>query len=155
MGQCFRWGALVVLVVGCSSKPPYQGRSVAQLERMLANPDPQTQVQGAYGLGLLGSEAAPAVPALVQALKATDPLVRQQAATALGEIGPGAASAAPDLATALSDPEWAVRRQAAVSLGCIGPPARPVAEPGLTRCLNDSHTLVRKAAKDALTKIRD
>jgi HEAT repeat protein len=146
---------LVVLVAGCSSKPPHQGRSVAQLERMLADPDPRTQVQGAYGLGVLGSEAAPAVPALAQALKSPDPLVRQQAATALGEIGPGAARATPDLATALSDPEWAVRRQAAVSIGNIGPPAKAVAEAGLTRCLQDSHNLVRKAAKESLTRIRE
>ena len=106
-------------------------------------------------MGVLGSEAAPAVPSLILALKSTDALVRQQVATALGEIGPGAASAAPDLVTALADPEWAVRRQAAISIGRIGPPARMVAEAGLTRCLQDSHNLVRKAAKESLTKIRE
>ena len=145
---------LLILLLGCSSRPPYQGRSVAELERMLADPDPRVQTQGAYGLGLLGDEAAPAVLSLAQALKAADPLVRQQAANALGEVGPGAASASADLATALTDPEWAVRRQAAVSLGRIGPAARSAAEAGLNRCLRDHHTLVRKAAQEALAKVR-
>src|ERR1700722_17301567 len=80
-------------LVGCGSRAAYQGRSVSELERMLADSRPAVQVQGAYGLGLLGEKARPAVPALARALKAETALVRQQAAAALGQIGPGAEEA--------------------------------------------------------------
>jgi HEAT repeat protein len=149
-------GVLLVLLLatGCSSRPPYQGRSVAELERMLGDPDAKVQTQGAYGLGLLGEKAVQAVPALAKALKAKDVLVRQQAAGALGQVGPGAAEAVPALIEALADPEWTVRRQAAVTLGRIGLPARPAAEAALERCTRDAHNLVRKAAQEALAKVR-
>jgi HEAT repeat protein len=58
------------------------------------------------------------------------------------------------LIEALRDPEWAVRRQTAVALGKIGPAAR-AAESELRRCQRDAHTLVRKAATEALTRIKD
>ncbi len=147
--------ALLLLATGCGSRPPYQGRSVAELERMLGDADAKVQTQGAYGLGLLGEKAAPAVPALAKALKANNVLVRQQAAGALGQVGPGAAEAVPALVEALADPEWTVRRQAAVTLGRIGAPARAAAEAALERCTRDANKLVRKAAQEALGKLRD
>ena len=149
------WALVTGLLVGCASKPPHQGKSVEELERMLADPNPRVQVQGAYGLAALGTGAAPAVPTLTRALKAEDALVRQQVAVALGEIGPEAGSAAPNLVVALSDSEWQVRRQAAVALGQIGPTARQAANDALTRCLRDSHHLVRRAATEALPKLRE
>jgi HEAT repeat protein len=142
---------LSLLVAGCGKKPPYEGRSVAELERMLDDPDPQVQAQGAFGLGRHGAEAAPAVPALARSLRSPEVLVRQQAALALGEIG-AAGEAVPALAGALSDSEWSVRRQAAVALGQIGP-AAVAAEPDLRRCRRDPHTLVRKAAEEAIARI--
>jgi HEAT repeat protein len=145
---------VVVLLAGCSSRPPYQGRSVADLERMLGNSDPKVQMQGAYGLGLLGTKAAASVPSLAKALKANDALVRQQAAGALGQIGVAAEEAVPALVEALVDAEWTVRRQAAVALGRIGPRALRAAEAALKRCQSDSNNLVRKAAREALAKLR-
>jgi HEAT repeat protein len=142
---------LLLLSIGCSRKPPYEGRSVAELERMLADPKPSVQAQGAFGLGLLGEKAKPAVPALVRALGSPDTLVRQQAALSLGQIGD--AEAVPALATALRDKEWTIRRQAAVALGSIGPPARE-AEAALRKCERDAHAPVRKAATEALARIR-
>ena len=35
--------------VGCSHKPPYEGRSVAELEKMLAEPGPAVAVQELMG----------------------------------------------------------------------------------------------------------
>ncbi len=78
---------LLVLLLGCGRKPPYEGRSVAELERMLDDPSPTVQVQGAYGLGLHGAAARPAIPALIRALGSSNTLVRQQSAIALGQIG--------------------------------------------------------------------
>ena len=77
------------LAVSCR-KAPYEGKSVAALEQMLRSSDPTTQVQGAYGLGVKGAEAAPAVPSLAELLHSPNALVRQNAALALGKIGPAA-----------------------------------------------------------------
>jgi HEAT repeat protein len=152
-----RWMALVLLLTllsGCGKKPPYGSRSVRELEGMLEDPHPEVQAQGALGLGLHGSEARSAVPALVRTLKSPDTLVRQQAALALGKISGGDADAATvtALMDALGDPQWSVRRQAALALGEIGAPAHVAAE-ALRRCLRDPNNVVRKAAHEALAKI--
>src|SRR5216684_4253089 len=91
---------------GCRSKAPYQGKSVAQLRRMLHDADSKIQVQGAFGLSQLGSPAREALPELLEALKSDDPLVRQNAALALGAIGPDAAEAVLGLTEALHDGQW-------------------------------------------------
>jgi HEAT repeat protein len=144
---------LLVLAFGCSHKPPYEGRSVAELEKMLADPNQAVRVQGAHGLSLHGAEARPAVPALMKALQSSDALLRMQAALALEKIGPDARDAVPDLIAALDDSEWSVRRQAALALGQIGPDARP-ALPALQRLQRgDPNGLVRKAVEQALPKI--
>jgi hypothetical protein len=146
------WALALALLGGCGrGKPAYEGKSVAELERMLDDPSPTVQAQGAFGLARHGAEARPAAPALRRALKSPDALVRQQAAVALGQVG--AEEAVPALAEALRDPEWAVRRQAAVALGQVGPPAR-AAEAALRRCERDPNTVVRKAAREALGKIK-
>jgi hypothetical protein len=132
--------------------PPYQGKSVAALEGMLQSSDPTTQVQGAYGLGLKGAEARPAVPSLTELLHSPNALVRQNAALALGKIGPEASQAVPDLAATLSDKDWTVRRQAAMALGEIGPEARP-AVAQLRKLRSDRQLYVRRAAEEALARI--
>jgi HEAT repeat protein len=55
------------------------------------------RVSTAMALESIGPDAAPAVPALVRALKDPEGLVRQRAAIALGSIGPGARDALPAL----------------------------------------------------------
>ncbi len=40
---------LVLAAVGCAHKPPYEGRTVAELERMLDDPKPAVRVQGRRG----------------------------------------------------------------------------------------------------------
>lgn len=150
------WGLgcfmLLWVAFGCSHRPPYEGKSVAQLERMLHDPSSTVQAQGAYGLSRLGPAARSAVPALREALKG-ESLVRQHAAQALGQIGPEAAEATDDLVTALRDPEWTVRRQAALALGQIGPAGRS-ALPHLERLRRDPDNLVRQAAAFAIKQIR-
>jgi HEAT repeat protein len=143
----------LILLGACRAKAPYEGRGVAELERMLRDANPAVQAQGAYGLSRLGSEARSAVPALIAALK-KESLVRQNAALALGQIGPDARDAVPALCEALGDSEWTVRRHAALALGHIGPQARQ-AIPALHKLSRDLDPLVRQAAKTALQQIRD
>jgi HEAT repeat protein len=145
---------LLLVAVGCGTPaPPYEGKSVAQLQRMLDDSDPAVQVQGAFGLAQHGSDAKDAVPTLVKALTSKETLVRQNVALALGKIGPDAKEAVPALVDALNDPEWSVRRQAAMALGEIGPEAR-AALPALENQARDANELVRKAAEEARKKIR-
>ncbi len=153
-----RWAGLWLAAVaitasGCGHKPPYKGRSVAELERMLDDPNPMVRVQGAQGLSEHGPDARPAAPALAKALQASNALLRQHAALALGAIGPGARDAVPALTTALDDPEWSVRRQAALALGEIGPDARSAADALRRLWTSDPNSLVRKAVEQALPKI--
>jgi HEAT repeat protein len=143
---------VVILFPGCSSKLPHEGKTVAELEEMLRSDDPQKQIQGTYGLSLLGVDAEPATASLIKALNSTTPLVRSNAALALGKIGPRAKEAMPALTIALGDPEWTVRRQAAVALGEIGPDAS--AAEGLRRMAQDKNKILREAAQEALKKSR-
>jgi HEAT repeat protein len=145
------WLLLALLPAACGTKPPYEGKSVVQLEAMLRSADATTQVQGAYGLSLLGAEARAAVPALIDVLQGGGSLARQNAALALGKIGPDARAAVPALARMLRDPDWLLRRQAAIALGEIGPDAGP-AGAELKRLKRDLPA-VRQAAADALAKI--
>jgi HEAT repeat protein len=150
IGRVRTWCLLAaILATSCGTKPPYEGKSVAQLEAMLRSPDPTTQVQGAYGLSRLGPGASPAVPALVEVLHGGNSLVRQNAALALGKIGPDARAAVPELVRMLRDPDWLLRRQAAIALGEIGPDDAAAAE--LKRLKRDLPA-VRHAAEDALAK---
>jgi HEAT repeat protein len=142
---------ILLLGSGCRGRPPYEGKSVAQLIRMLNDPKPAVQAQGAFGLSQLGPEAREAVPDLIEALK-KDSLVRQNAALALGQIGPDAREAVPALIEVLGDSEWIIRRQAAIALGRIGPDAR-AALPALQRLLKDSERQVRDAAREAIAKV--
>lgn len=70
----------------------------------------------AKALGRVGPSAAPAVPALAQALSDESPLVRLAAARALGEVGPGARAALPPLVAVLVNGTGEVRKAAAEAL---------------------------------------
>jgi HEAT repeat protein len=155
MRRVLRLGIVALLLLGipsCSSKPPYQGKSAAELEQMLADPDPKVQTQGAFGLSQLGPEARSAVPALVEALK-RDLSVRENAALALGNIGPDAREAVAALIEALGDLEWNMRRLAALALGKIGADAAP-AVPSLLKLGRDPDKRVQQAAREAVAKIQ-
>src|SRR5438876_372767 len=75
--------AVVLLLPSCRKSSPLEGKSPGELETMLKSPQAAVQAQGALGLSQLGAKAAPAVPALTEALKSPDALVRQNAALAL------------------------------------------------------------------------
>jgi HEAT repeat protein len=142
--------SLALLFLGCGKSEP---RDAAGWQARLRDPDPAAQAKAAYSLSKLGADAKASVPELIAALKSPSAEVRQNAALALGQIGSDAAAGVPALTEALADPEWAVRRQAVLALGQIGEPAKPAT--GKVQALtHDSHSLVAKAAREALAKLR-
>jgi HEAT repeat protein len=83
-----------------------------------------------------------------------DPEVRQAVAVALVKLHPEAKVAAIQvLNDLLKDKNWWVRKTTAEALGNIGPDAES-AVPALTKSLQDADDNVRKAAAEALKKIR-
>jgi HEAT repeat protein len=64
---------------------------------------PQTRNAAAYQLAGMGPAAAPAVPALIEALQDPSPAVRYPVTIALREIGPGAKAAIPALKKVVDD----------------------------------------------------
>jgi HEAT repeat protein len=88
--------------------------------------DPDVCWAAARSLGGLNADAAPAVPALEQALASPIPRLRRAAAGTLGRIGPAAAGAGPALGRALDDDDEDMRETAAAALGAIGPDIVPV-----------------------------
>ncbi len=93
------------------------------------------RVECASALGLIGPDAAEAVPALVEALKPGSGL-EGEAADALGRIGPAAKEAVPALLVLLGQPPHPARRQAVRALGALGPDAKD-AVPLLARIMSD------------------
>ena len=71
---------LLVALVGCGARRmPHEGKSVAQLQRMLDDPTPRVQAQGALGLSLLGPEAFPAKTRLSELLASENVLGKTSA----------------------------------------------------------------------------
>jgi HEAT repeat protein len=97
----------------------------------------------------LGWIGAPAVPALSEALRDQDKDVRGAAVWALRGIG---APAVPALSAALRDQDWRVRFEAARVLGQMGEVAAP-AVPVLIEILRDQDVFVRSTAAGALWNI--
>ena len=73
------------------------GRHLSEWVADLKAQAPQTRNAAAYEISGLGSAAAPAVPALIDALDDSEPSVRFPVTVALGEIGPAASAAVPRL----------------------------------------------------------
>src|SRR5262245_49758229 len=68
---------LLLAAAGCGpARPPYEGKSVAELQAMLKAPLARSRAQGALGLSQHGPAAAPAVGRLTELLDDADGLVR-------------------------------------------------------------------------------
>ena len=104
-------------------------------------------------LGLIGKDAAPAVPALCKVLKESkDPGIRRDAAVALGRIGTNPEEAVPVLTSALDDPWAKVRAAAAEALLSFGRDAKPALEK-LRELEGSDYASIRKPAKAAIDAI--
>jgi HEAT repeat protein len=125
----------------------------ALMEALRGDKMAKVRTSAATGLGRLGPDAAPALAALIGALKDKDDAPRAAAAEALGRIGPKASDAVPSLLECLKDKkaDRFVRIYAAFALGRTDGDI-PVIVPALSETLGetDAHTEVRKAAAESL-----
>lgn len=113
--------------------------------------DPNVEVRRASVsvLELMGSDAAPAVPALIQAVSDRDRFVRWIAGRALGRMRPADQNVIMALAGLLRDPDLDVRQVAAVALERYGPTAR-AAVPALGQAVERGDPDARIAALKAI-----
>jgi HEAT repeat protein len=100
--------------------------------------------------GALGRIGKPAVPSLIEKLKA--PHFQQLVSTVLGEMGADAADAVPALQNLLNSKDAEARREAIIALAEIGPAAK-TAVPDLIKILDEKEFPNRGAAAYALGKI--
>ena len=108
---------------------------------------------GAWAIGLLGSEAVSAAPALIPLLKEEDSALRVIAAEALEEIGAGKSESLPVLSALLKDQHPGVRSAAARVLVKIVGPQDASLVPSLIEALKDTDRNVQLDAAQVLGKI--
>lgn len=167
---------LCAIAVGCGAG------KLETLETQLRDPNVETRLAAARSLGEMKADAAPAVPALIEAMQDVDVEMRRLCCQALGEIGKspiGDSVAA--LAKQLESTEWTVRLAAAFALQKIDPnsdlfvdeinkamqrgeggtivavgkmgPSAAWAVPALTELLHDRRPGIRRIAADSLGQI--
>jgi HEAT repeat protein len=130
------------------------GKAVPALTKLVEahEKNPQLAWQAAAALALMGREAAPAAPELIDALSSRQESVASQAAAAVGAIGPQAKSAVPKLQALLSSASPVVKEHAAIALGNMGAAAAPAVS-DLVKLLKDENEDVRRIAAGALGRI--
>lgn len=123
---------------------------VAGLVSDLQGWDDKTRVAAVERLGDLGSDAAPAVPNLVHAIRKGDEELRVNAVLALGRVGK---PAVPPLVKALDDKDADVRYYAVWAIGLVGPEAAEPAGDAVVRLLDDPKAEVRRKAAESLGRM--
>jgi hypothetical protein len=123
---------------------------IPRLAARLAAADMRTRRWAARRLSWLGHAAAPAIPALIDALRDPDGRVRHEAESALDTVyRPGPSQA--ELLRRLSNSQACVRRRAAWELGQLGQPAHlRIAETQRRRALIVHHARLRHFAEQRL-----
>jgi HEAT repeat protein len=126
---------------------------VPALVKALQHEDGRIRAEAANDLGLIGPQAAEAVPALLK-LSANDPeaLTQLAAAKAVALLDPRNEAVFGRLIGALKEKHGRVRRRAAEDLGDLGPGAK-AAVPELVKAVKDADPGVRWASLDALGQI--
>lgn len=124
---------------------------VPLLAECLKNRREETRQWALKTLRKLGPAAAPAVPALVEALGHSK--MQAQAAAALGEIGPGAREAVPALRAMLQDRSPSLRSAAAQALATIEPAPAAGDVAAFAAALRDPDPGQRIAAAIALARL--
>ncbi|HEX5270862.1 MAG TPA: HEAT repeat domain-containing protein [Gemmataceae bacterium] len=113
----------------------YDGHGAGHWTGALDDPDPKVRRRAIFALGMLGSDAEDAIPALGAIMVNDDDSdLRVEASLALSKLGPATRSEVPSLARALGDENPLVRINAARTLFRLGPDARPAA-PALIRAM--------------------
>jgi HEAT repeat protein len=176
------WLPLVLAGVGWSQEKPepdFRGRPLGFWVGRLRAPDPDSRREAVFALGEIGSAAAPAVPALLEALAHAEPVpagpdptlwpeslggtwelhtdprflsapgAKGEIAGALGRIGPAARAALPALLELMKEPNRALRFAAARAAGHMG----DAAVPDLAAALRHRNAGFREAAVRALGEV--
>ena len=145
--------SLVALAeIGSASQP-----AVADIDSLLTDADPGIRPIACYALGRIGAPAKSSVPKLQKMLSSRIPHERTIAAWSLVQIHPEPETvkvAIPLLADAIHgarNPN--VRIQAAEALGKVGS-GSSVAKDALQTAANDADPAVKKAATEALAKLK-
>jgi hypothetical protein len=111
------------------------------------------RLHAAGSIRFLGTNALPALPALVQCLTVSGPFgVAETAAFSLGELRLEPERVVPALVVSVNGTNGQLRLHAVNALGKFGPSARP-AVPALLTTLTDSWLAMRNAATNALIRI--
>src|SRR5579863_2758859 len=127
-------------------------QDVAALVQELKTGKPPVRARAAAELARQGSDAASAVPALIDALEDEWVGVRHEALMALQRIGPPVSDSVPAFQKLLKNDHALIRERAAHALGLLGPEAKP-AVGDLTMALTDKEINVRHEAAAALGEI--
>jgi HEAT repeat protein len=117
--------------------------AVADLVKLLENPDKETRQTAVQGLRSSEKAAKGIAPQLIPLLKKPD--VAPQALDALGSLGESGAAAVPAIQALLKDKDKDVKMSVCTALGRIGAPAAP-AVPALTDLLADKDKDLRNRA---------
>ena len=149
--QSLSIAAVLTLVRIHPGKKDKQAQAVPILIKALDSKQLQIRNDAITALGEIG---APAVPELIEVLKAAamSPILATRAAMALAAVGGDAADAVPALREALSVKNEKLQEQAAHAVGAIGPAAAP-AVPDLTQLLTSKIGTVRASAAEALGQL--
>jgi HEAT repeat protein len=131
----FALGALAVLLPSSPAYAPklfaryvnyYDGHGAGYWTRALDDPDTEVRRHAIFALGVLGSDAEGAVPALAAIMVGdADATLRVEASLALSKMGRVARGAVPSLSLALADAHPLVRMNAARTLLNLGKESRP------------------------------
>jgi HEAT repeat protein len=147
--------AQVLQILG--SIGPQAEPAVAAATTALEDSDRHVVLTAAYCLGKIGPPAKAAIPGLRKLTTADDKVIRLTGTWALLQIGPRSdalvESALPVLTDSLGSELDFVRFEAATTLGELGQSAK-AALPALETASTDSVPAVRRAAAEAIQKIR-
>lgn len=128
------------------SDPSVLTAAINDLITALTDEEIATRKGAAFGLGIIGPEAAPAIPHLIARLKDSDEEVQLSAAIALRRMGQ---AAVPALTAALTDADLSVRAKATFALGKI----HAEIAPNFLDALRKADQSVRQGAGESLEKL--
>lgn len=133
---------------------PESREALDELVAALTDPAPKVRYRSAKVLSKIGIGAAPAVDAVTEALKEADQEMRYYLVKTLANIEDDAVVALEELTVIVEDENDArTRYYAAKALGKLGKEARS-SIPALEKAEQDSDPKVRKAAVQALEKVK-
>lgn len=143
--------SLCAFLIFCPALFGQSPNTVQMLIANLSDHDPGIRTQAANSLAGLGTDAAPAVPALIAVLDDKEPNVRYRAVIAIGKSG-SSAVAIKALIREINDTSKDIRYEAVSALGNLGEAAQIATEP-LLKCLDSSDQALIAIAGTALEKM--